>query len=220
MLKDISRISSRRLQEVRSYMNMVRKLAAKTNPLTFTSEVTIAKGLFFVHLYGAYEYTVTAAVQKSIQIINASPYTIADCEPVLLSLVLNPQCDSLSDVGRTKTWERRWNLFEQIFSANSINIDDSLFPTDGKNIRFSQLESIWKTFNIHDPILPRMILKGRLEELVNNRNLIAHGTESPAVVGGRYSSNDLSIRFKDINELCTYIIQVFETYLSNEDYIK
>src|SRR5215203_2779508 len=135
MLKDISRTSSRRLQEVRSYLGMVRKIASKTSPLTFSSEITIAKGLFFVHLYGVFEYTVTSA----IQIINASPYTIADCQPVLLSLILNPNCDSLSDARRTKTWEKRWDLFDQVYSVNSINIDNSLFPTDGKNIRYSQL---------------------------------------------------------------------------------
>lgn len=65
-----------------------------------------------------------------------------------------------------------------------------------------------------------MIMKGRLEELVTNRNHIAHGTEAAADIGGRYSMNDLDKRYKDINELCAYVISTFEQHLINEDYIK
>lgn len=63
-----------------------------------------------------------------------------------------------------------------------------------------------------------MILKGRVDELVENRNAIAHGRKSPAVIGGRYSSGDLEKRYRDIDELCIYIIDAFESYLNNKDF--
>lgn len=220
MLTHVSTNSTRRLREVRSYLQMIKKLGSKTSPLTFVKEVAVAKGLFFVHLYGAYEFTVTSTVQEAILVINSSGYKIADCEPVLFSMVLHPECDALAGVGRSKTWDRRRKVFERTGSTEPIYINDSVLPTDGHNLRFSQLESIWRTFSVQAPVLPRMIMKGRLEELVTNRNHIAHGTEAAADIGGRYSMNDLDKRYKDINELCAYVISTFEQHLVDEDYIR
>jgi hypothetical protein len=219
MLNDISINSTARLREVRSFLTMIRMISG-SNTFAFSSELSIAKGLFFVHLYGSYEYTVVSAVQKTLSIISGMRYSVADYKPAMLSIVLDSKCKSVASVGPQKLWEKRWELFNQISPGNIVDIDDTILPTDGSNLKYRQLESIWTTLCVSDPILPRPILRGRLEELVENRNAIAHGRDSASTVGGRYSVGDLDRRFDDINEFCIYIIQCLENYITNKDFLR
>lgn len=221
MLSNIRSDYTSRLVDIHLLLNLIQSLEATPTALSSSKGGTIIKGLFFVHLYGIYEYVITASVQQTIQHINSTNCTIDSYKPVLLSIVLDAECESLSSVGRNSSWPKRWELFEKVGKTASMEINDSIFPTDGKNIRYNQLSSIWKTFCIKDPPIPqsRMILKGRVDELVENRNAIAHGRESPAVIGGRYSFGDLEKRYRDIDELCIYIIDTFESYLNNKDFL-
>jgi hypothetical protein len=221
MLDDIRSAYTSQLVDVRLLLKMIQNLEVTSTPLSSSREATISKGLFFVHLYGVYEYTVTSAVQRTIQHINAMSCTVNQCKPILLSIVLDSECTSLSSAGQNSFWPRRWKLFEKLSKNDPIQINDNIFPTNGKNIRYDQLNSIWTTFCVKDPPIPatQMFLKGRVNELVENRNAIAHGRMSPADVGGRYSFNELEKRYKDIDELCVYIIDTLESYLINKDFL-
>ena len=110
MLTDVLSTSTSRLTEVRSYLVMLRAMSSST-PFSFHTELTTAKGLFFVHLYGAYEYTIAAAVQKTLAIISGFQHPISDFKPVMLSVVLDAQCRAAASVGPQKMWEKRWELF-------------------------------------------------------------------------------------------------------------
>ena len=92
-------------------------------------------------------------------------------------------------------------------------------PTDGKNIRYSQLESIWKTFCITAPILNAPSIGGRLKDIVDNRNAIAHGNNTAAEIGSRVSMTDLHNRYNEMSSYCSYVIQVFEDYVNNKDFL-
>lgn len=216
MLQDILLESTARLRDVRLFFDMIKRLSS---PTAYSQEIRIAKGLFFVHLYGAYEYTITLLIQKTIQTINSMSYRINDCQPILLSIILDSQCKSLSQIGRDKQWSKRHELFHKAKSAETISIDTTIFSIECQNIKYRQLKIFAESFCIKDPVLPRMSLQNRVEELVENRNAIAHGRESPADIGGRYSFDKLEQIYKDIDELCTYIIQVFESYLNNKDFL-
>ena len=71
-----------------------------------------------------------------------------------------------------------------------VLIPNEIIPTDGKNLRYRQLQSIAKTFGIHDDILPRPEIGGDIQEMVNNRNYIAHGNKTPKEVGREVSVSD------------------------------
>ena len=221
MLSDIRSAYTSRLVDVRFLLNTIQHLETASTPLFSSRGITITKGLFFVHLYGVYEYTVTSAVQRTIQHINAMNCTIDKCKPILLSIILDSECESLASVGRNSSWPKRWELFEKLNKTEPVRINDNIFPTDGKNIRYGQSTSIWKTFCIKDAPIPseQMLLRGRVDELVEKRNAIAHGRESPADVGRRYSLDDLEKRYQDIDGLCIYILDILESYLDNRDFL-
>ena len=48
---------------------------------------------------------------------------------------------------------------------------------------------------------------------------IAHGRELASVIGGRYTISEIECIYNDINTYCSYIITVFEDYITNEMYL-
>ncbi len=219
MLRDVSTNFTERMREVRIFLIMVNNLSTRS-PTTSSPELSISKGLFFVHLYGVFEYAVTTSVQKTLAIIDSESHCVSEFKLAMLSLVLDSKCRALNSVGLAKMWQTRIDLFSQITNTNTAKINNMIIPTDGSNIKYKQLQSIWTTLCVQDPAIPRPILQGRLEELAEHRNAIAHGRESPAIIGSRFTTSDLQKRLDDINELCIYIIDCLERYLVNKDYLK
>ena len=217
MLADVSTAAGERLREVRLYVEALKK-EERTRPGPIRTDFSVAKGLFFVHLYGAFEYTVTQSVQRSLQLVNFSAPTMRELKPVFWSVALDAECKAVADVGPAKVWPKRWKLFERSVSSEPVTIDDSVFPADGSNLKTLQMESVWRSLSLPGDVVPMPRLRGRLDELTDNRNRIAHGRESPVSVGSRYSVDDLRIRFRDIEGYCSYVIQTLESFLTDEHY--
>jgi len=178
-----------------------------------------SKGLFFVHLYGAFEFTVISAVMKTIEYINANGHYVNECKPVLMSLALSPCCDALFSA-TDKKWEKRWELFSHFERNSRVDIPDALIPTNGRNIKVRQLQGIWTSFCLKDPVLPRPEIGGRIQELVDNRNAIAHGDASAADIGSLNSISDLYKKYNDISELCSYIVDTLDAFVRTKGYLK
>lgn len=217
MFSDLKIDSASKLVEVREFLDLISGLIP-TPPIPTPNSLLTAKGMFYVHIYGVFEFTVTSCVKKTISAINIENTLINDIQPLLLSLALNPECDSISST-RSRNWTNRWNLFEKIRDNVIAQISTDIMPTDGKNIRYSQLESIWKTFCITSPILNAPSIGGRLKDIVDNRNAIAHGNNTPAEIGSRVTITDLYSRYNEMSSYCSYVIQVFEDYVDNKDYL-
>ena len=88
-------------------------------------------------------------------------------------------------------------------------------PTDGNNIHYPQLESIWKTFCLTDPIFHDTSFRGRLTDIVSNRVNITHGNLSAAEIGTRVTIQESRDRLNEVSALCSYFISVLENYIAN-----
>lgn len=217
-LGDVRSTSSARLREVRLHLDLIKELSP-SRPGPVRVGVKVAKGMFFVHLYGALEFTVAISVQRALQAINEKAPRIHDVKPAFLSLALDAECRAVAAVGPAKMWPKRRELFARSRSSDCIVLNDNVLPADSSNIKYEQLESIWETFCITAPVLPRPPLRARLHEITENRNAISHGRESPATIGGRYSPTDLTQCFAAVDELCTYVVGTFEEYVANERFL-
>jgi hypothetical protein len=218
MFSDLKNDSASKLVEVREFLDLTNSLIPAP-PIPTPNSVLSSKGFFYVHIYGVFEYTVTTAVEKTISLINDDNVLLNDLKPLVLSMVLNSECDSITST-RSRNWKKRWSLFEKIRDNGISQIATEIFPTDGKNIRYSQLESIWTTFCIDDPILNIPSIGGRIKDIVDNRNAIAHGNFTPSEIGSRVSMPELYNRYNEMSNYCSYLIQVFEDYITNKDYLK
>ncbi len=216
MLSAVINASTNRLIEVRDYLHLLQSVEPATQ--TVKPNWVAAKGLYFVHLYGAYEFTVTDAsrprcTSSGIQVDARS------CHPAFLSVALDAELKSIANSGVKKQWEKRRALFRRIKSNEPLRLNDNVLPTDGSHFRATHLQCLWDTLCINEPIVPRPPLRSRIDELVDNRNAVAHGRESAATVGRRYSLPELEKRFDDIHEVCLHVLQVLDSYLNQRHFV-
>lgn len=219
MFNDIETISTDRLIEIRVILEMI-KNQEPPHPNVYPHELTALKGLFFVQIYGAFEYTISSIIARTIDSINSKSVPINEYKPILLSILLDPDFDTLTSTGRATKWEKRWSLLEKLENNNVVLISNHIFPTDGHNIRYKQLESIWKTFGIRASILNAASLGGRIKEIVDYRNSIAHGNTSAAEIGRTVTIEDLFDRYEEMSRYFTYLFGVFNEYITQEHYKK
>jgi len=201
--------------EIATRMLSSRKLLsfAKSLEEVDVGSAAVCKGLLFVQIYSTYEYAVRSAVQATLLAIKADDIPINQLRKEVLCLALEPHWKSAADAGRSKVWERRLNLMDQVGSRDSTyTLSDAVFPNDGSHYRVRQLHTIWKIFAVSDPVVPDPRLLGRIEELVENRNAIAHGGRTADEVGRRYSRQDIEIRLADAETICNYVVDTLRAH--------
>ena len=218
MLGTVNAESSNRLQEAASFLRLISRMSRNTGLLKSRRELTSAKGLFFVHLYAAYEFTVIAGLKETYRQINIAQVQFKDCHPLLLTAALDKELTSFVQKGSIHAWKARRAVFEKVGSTDLLEIHEDVNPAAGKNLAVGQLQSIWDTLRIQDAMFPKPSLIGRVAELVQNRVDVAHGNLSASDVGRRYTVAELRTRHRDIELLCTHILNTFEDYLSKKHY--
>lgn len=171
------------------------------------------KGLIFVQNYAVYEYVVVRAVRAMIVEANNRALTHSTARTELLALALHAEFDAVVGGALKKTWENRSTLLRRVRSADVVKIHDGLFPKDGSQFRVPQLETLWSLFGLPQPVLPAGRLIGRVGEMVDNRNRIAHGEEPAEDVGRRYTLGEVRERVDDTEALCSHVITTIGAYL-------
>jgi hypothetical protein len=171
------------------------------------------KGLVFVQNYAVYEYVVVQAVRAMITEANSRALTHATARTELLALALNPEFGAVIGGALRKTWESRAMLLRRARSTDTVEIHDGLFPKDGSQFRMPQLQTLWSLFGLPPPVLPVGRLIGRVGEMVDNRNRIAHGEEPAEDVGRRYTIAEIRDRIDDTEALCSHLVAVIGAYL-------
>jgi len=177
----------------------------------------VSKGLVFVQNYALYEYAVVASLSAALATTKTHGLTLSDVRHELLALILNSELESASASNRHNKWSRHIELFRRTRCHEPISSGafESTFPTDGSHFRPQQLETIWSLFGIATPIVATPRHRGRIEEMVEHRNAIAHGRESPDAIGRRFSEADIQSRINDTEALCAHVIDTLEIHCSN-----
>lgn len=221
MYKDIREEEIRRVREIKLWVQGMSDSPAIIDKKDdgFQNEKTNEKGLFFIFLYGIIESTVNQVVMETIKQLNASQVPINKGIIPLYTLALDREYKSLAAVGEKK-WEKRWNISKNIMNNELIDIPLDAMPTDGKNIRYAQLDSIAKSFGIAKPAIPDPSYGGYLSTIVDNRNKIAHGDNRPSEIGRNYTIEEL-LSYVDItSQVCMYTIDIYEEYITKQYYLR
>ena len=174
-----------------------------------------AKGMLFVHNYAVYEYVVVESIRALVGKVNSRGLPFASTRAELLAMALDPEFASIIDGSLRKTWEGRSVLLRKVRSNAAVAINESLFPKDGTQFRPAQLETIWNVFGLPGTIVPTPRLRGHIKEMVDTRNRIAHGSDAPDTVGGRFTVADLERRINDTEEVCTHIVTIASAHAAN-----
>ena len=172
-----------------------------------------AKGLAFVQAYAVYEFTVKSAVQISIDAINSHGTMLKEMSPSLLALYLDPELSALRDCGIRGVWNNRIQIFQRAFSSDPVQLSSGTSPpTDGSHYRHTNLLMIFEVFGIRRLPVRRRRHLFRIDEVVNNRNQIAHGSETAEEVGRRYTRPEISHVIDQMESVCLLLVAIFDSY--------
>lgn len=218
MLNSIKSSSADRLTEISENLNHISTLIPPA-PTATPRFVNSLKGQVFVQLYAVIEHTICDSTKESIDYINSQNLKLSDLKESIWSIALSSDFDSLIKV-ISKKWDKRGELTEKIKDDVDCSINNIVMPTDGRNFGQKQIESVYRTFSISNPIYHQIAFRGRLIEIIRHRNKIAHGEEAASDIGNRVTMTDLRNRHNEVSAFCSYTISVFENYLTNGDYLK
>jgi hypothetical protein len=124
------------------------------------------------------------------------------------------QVRSLKDCGFADTWIKRLEILKKTLSEESITAVN-VVPHDGTHFRHTHVELILELLGLKPRFTYRKRHLYKIDEVVENRNSIAHGDETAIAVGKRYSRSDV---FKDIRlmkSICFRLIALLSEHCSD-----
>lgn len=206
-----------RFSQVRKNLSIIKDLESKEIPPLDADEVKIFRGLFFVHLYGAFEKSINEAVEQFLMEVDGLNVQFLDFSVGFLPTALDPIFTSLKSSGK---WDSRIGFFKKIESADVCRVSNSVFSDQLQNTWFSTLEKIASYIGINDVFLKNINDSHYLNEVVEKRNQVAHGRNSPLNVGSSGRSSDLEARFDALNRILDDYIEVLEEHCNSLHFIK
>ena len=121
----------------------------------------------------------------------------------------------MRDCSPKSVWNNRLELFEKVFSNGKAQVKNTVLPKDGTHFRHSQLQLIFEVLGIARTPAQRRRHLQRIDEVVDNRNAVAHGRETAENIGRQYSRADILHRIKQIKSVCLLLISVIEHHCND-----
>lgn len=212
---ELSGVIASRFKEVQEFLSFIRQHEAEP-PSPDRVEVKILRGMFFVHLYGAFEFSINSIVAAASRAINTASVPHSDVRHTLGVLVLDASFKSAAMAGADKRWSRRLDLIRQRLSSEVATITDG--TVDLQNIWLDTLTDLYAVFGIDKPVVYDLTKTGYIRELVDTRNKIAHGRESPVTTGTRKRSSELQAAYEAIQKQTFYVLDCFDEYVQLAQY--
>lgn len=219
MFESVEREVFDRLKQSKNLLNIIDNLESKRDRLQ-SEDIKIQKGFLFVSLYSSLEFALVSTAGSFLECVRSSPKKPMEYNKYFLGCILNAEFNSIRDSSKKTVWDKKLRFLDSIFSENTVCIDTAVFPTDGINISYKQLQDIWKFFHLPGSELPDGVEHFLLNEVKDHRNAIAHGRKTASEVGARYTSTVLKEKEHDIALVCLHIIESFKDCYINNLYLK
>lgn len=183
---------------------------------TFSDDLArMQKGMFFVQVYAAVEFTVTSSFSKFLESISGEVSAPKHYKPALLSVLLDSNFKSLMDCSPKKRWRTKAEFLTKILGEEACSVDTTVFPSTAMNISHKELCDVWYFLGLDNLPLPEGVEPQLLAEIKDHRNAIAHGRECAHDIGARYSLEQLLKKHKKIELLCHHVITSIDDHYKN-----
>jgi len=211
--------TSSRFNEVQVFLNYITSQEPNAPLVPTPLEVKIMRGLFYVHLYSSLEKSFNELVQHTLALINSKNVKNIHYTLSFNTISVIDKLKSLKDCSHKKFISKSIDIFEEVGTRNSRNINETMFSTYLQNVWVETILEIQGAFGM--PIMsiaPRT--RYTINEIVDKRNAVAHGRDSAAVIGERYRCSDLRIKLDITQDFIIGIIDEFENYYVDKKYLK
>ena len=220
--EQISKSIDARLTEVQKLLAHIKNLeevAIRDKDIVSAEYAAILRGLFFVHLYGTFEYSITLSVQVLLQEITKVGVPYGGIEHLLHVVALDADFKSIVDAGGEKKWTKRKELLKRQISPDPCCLNDTVFDHMLQNVWYQTLDAIFDYLCIPQKPVPEDRFIGYIDDIVGNRNEVAHGDSSASKVGRLTTSSEHEKRLDAITQVVNHVTICFDEYLMNRKFI-
>jgi len=191
-----------------------------TNPSDVVpTEVNIMKGLFYVHLYASLEKSVNELIENTLVHISSKSVQYQHFNNPFYSISLVNKLKSFKDTGYNNFFNKASEIFNELSSSDACNLQETTFSKSLQNIWINTIKEICNSFGISTFSVTANI-KATVDEIVDKRNAVAHGRETAKAIGERFRTIEIRKKMELIIEFCNYLIDLFEEFYLQKNYLK
>lgn len=177
------------------------------------------KGLVVVYSYGLLEFSVTKLVAQLTQLIKLNKVRAKDYIPSIRALVHEPKIQSIMSTSEKKGLKQRLALYEEIYQKSECAISDAVLSSQMQNVWAVSLENIFMVFGIKESPFFDRDFGSKVDRLVDDRNAVAHGRESPERVGERYTSPEVDKLIMEVDQQVSYVASCMSQYYDGREFV-
>jgi hypothetical protein len=149
--------------------------------------------------------------------VRPDPRLPSDFSNLFLPTALDTIFTSIQMGGK---WERRIDFFKAIESGETCSIRNSIFSDQLTNTWFRSIDRIAIFIGANRPFLKNSGDSHYLDEVVEKRNQVAHGRNTPLVVGSFGRASDLELRFAAVRRVYDDYAEMLENHYNSLEFIK
>jgi hypothetical protein len=210
--------TSERFNEVQIFLNYISSLETDSSSV-IPLELKIMKGLFYVHLYSAFEKSINEVIETCLLLIASKNVRFKHFSPTLLSIALSDKVKSLVDSNHQSSMTKSAEIFEASISQNIANINETALSNKLQNVWVKTINEVVKILGMEEVMISAQ-MKITINEIVDKRNAVAHGRDSAASIGERFRANELRDRLNLVSSATHIIIDSIEVHCEKMRYIK
>ncbi|WP_226704495.1 MAE_28990/MAE_18760 family HEPN-like nuclease [Microbulbifer elongatus] len=181
-------------------------------------EVKIQRGLFYVHLYSALEKAVNETIEQTILLVKQDAVKNKHYENTFNVISLNSKMQAFKHCSNKNYFSKSIEVFESLGSEERFDLSNTIFSENLQNIWYKTIQESIRSFGA-EPINIEPRVRLTIDEVVDKRNAVAHGRETPVSVGERHRSDMLRVKSQEIQLVVEQFISTFEDYVVNKKYI-
>jgi hypothetical protein len=208
---------TQRISHVRLLLNFIIQNESVQVPPLDSDEVKILRGLFYVHLYGAFEKSINEAVEQYRLAINILGVKRVDIDVLFYPVALDPWMTSMRTSSKMK---KRIDLIKAALDSEQCVVTTSVFSDLLQNVWSHTLVEVSESIGADADFIRQRRDELYLDEVVDTRNQVAHGRVSAITVGSRGRATDLTMRFDAVFRVLEAFIQMLETHATSLRFIK
>jgi hypothetical protein len=212
----ITRSNSReRFNEVYMNLSYIESIEPKDEQ---PPHVKIFRGLYYVHLYSALEKVVNETIEQTITIIKNKEIKNKYYKTTFNVISLNAKMQGFKACGYKDYFLKSSEIFEAIAADDVFEISNTIFTNNLQNVWFKTIQETIRSFGAKPlEVDPRVSFT--VDEVVDRRNAVAHGRETPISVGERFRCNVLRTKTQEIQLVADLFVATFEAYIQDSDFL-
>lgn len=181
-------------------------------------EIKILRGLFYVHLYSALEKAINETIEQTILLVKQDSVKNKHYDAAFNVISLNSKMQSFKHCSNKNYFSKSTEVFEGVISDEVFELSNTVFSESLQNVWYKTIQDTLRSFGL-EPINTDPRVRLTIDELVDKRNAVAHGRETPVSVGERHRSDTLRKKAQEIQLVVEQFLSVFEDYVVNKKYI-